>query len=206
MFKRTTISTGALLALGVISVAPVLAQDAGQRVEITGSAIKRIDAETALPVTIITRQQIDRIGATSTEALLQTISSISSLGGVANATGAGASTSGVSSVSLRGLGDERTLVLVNGRRLSPAAAGGGAAINVNNIPLAAIERVEVLQDGASSIYGSEVTAPPGELIYILISSFAFCDSRNRSCAITALATPSSIGEPMKMMRSLSRRE
>ena len=169
MFKRTTISTGALLALGVISVAPVLAQDAGQRVEITGSAIKRIDAETALPVTIITRQQIDRIGATSTEALLQTISSISSLGGVANATGAGASTSGVSSVSLRGLGDERTLVLVNGRRLSPAAAGGGAAINVNNIPLAAIERVEVLQDGASSIYGSDAVA--GVINFILRKDF-----------------------------------
>lgn len=165
MFKRTRICAAALAAMsGAAWLAPATAQTT-ERIEITGSAIKRVDAETALPVTVITREEIARIGATSTEALLQTISSISTLGGTANATGAGSSTSGIASVSLRGLGDNRTLVLVNGRRLAPAAAGGGAAINVNNIPMAAIERVEVLQDGASSIYGSDAVA--GVINFIL---------------------------------------
>lgn len=171
MFKRTRMFNAVLATLGGALLAgsgPAFAQ-ADQRVEITGSAIKRVDAETALPVTIITREEIARIGATSTEALLQTVAAISSLGGIANATGAGSSTSGIASISMRGLDDERTLVLVNGRRLSPAAAGGGTAINVNNIPLAAIERIEVLKDGASSIYGSDAVA--GVVNFILRKDF-----------------------------------
>jgi iron complex outermembrane receptor protein len=142
-------------------MSPVLAQQAAaadaQRVEITGSAIKRIDAETALPVQVITKQEIARTGVTSTEALLQSISALASAGGTSNAEGAGTSTYGVSTLSLRGLDDSRTLVLVNGRRLATFAAGD-AAVNINSIPLAAIERVEVLKDGASSIYGSDAIA------------------------------------------------
>jgi len=157
MFKRSKVSTGVLVALGVISIAPAIAQDAGQRVEITGSAVRRVDAETALSVQVITKQEISRIGAPSTEALLQTISSLSSLGSTVNATGAGSATYGNSNLSLRGLEASRTLVLVNGRRLANFA-DGSTAVNVNVIPLAAIERIEVLKDGASSIYGSDAVA------------------------------------------------
>lgn len=159
MFKRSEICKGVLLALGASSAlvgAPVLAQDT-QRVEITGSAIRRIDAETALPMQIITKQDIARTGVTSTEALLQSISALSSAGGTSNTEGAGTSTYGVSTLSLRGLEDSRTLVLVNGRRLATFAAGD-AAVNINAIPLAAIERVEILKDGASAIYGSDAMA------------------------------------------------
>ena len=156
MFKRTKVSTGVLMALGAISALPATAQDA-QRVEITGSAVRRIDAETALHVQVITKQEIARIGAPNTEALLQSISALSSMGGTVNATGVGSSTYGNSNISLRGLEAGRTLVLVNGRRLANFA-DGTSAVNVNVIPLAAIERVEVLKDGASSIYGSDAMA------------------------------------------------
>lgn len=128
------------------------------RVEVTGSSLKRVDAETALPVQLIGRNEIARTGATSTEDLLAMIPALSSAGAAIGATGAGTSTGGLSSVSLRGLGSTRTLVLVNGRRLAAFAGGDGASVNVNAIPLAAIERIEILKDGASGVYGSDAVA------------------------------------------------
>ena len=169
MFKRSHISIAAALVAGSLASASALGQNA-QRVEITGSAIKRVDAEGALPITVITRDEIARSGATNTEELLNSVSAISSIGGVSNATGAGSSTNGRSTLSLRGLSGQRTLVLVNGRRLAVAVGGGVAgAVNVNNIPLAAIERIEILKDGASSIYGSEALA--GVVNFILTKDF-----------------------------------
>lgn len=140
---------------------PAMAQQGDapiQRVEITGSSIKRVDAETALPVQVVSKAEIARTGATSTQELLQSIAAFSSAGGTTNATGAGTSTGGLSSISLRGLGSTRTLVLVNGRRLAAFAGSDGASVNVNAIPLAAIERVEILKDGASGLYGSDAMA------------------------------------------------
>jgi iron complex outermembrane receptor protein len=172
MFKRTEVSTALAIAFGgalAITALPGVAQQQLEKVEITGSAIKRIDAETALPVQVITREEIARTGVTSTEQLLKSVSAISSLGGVENATGAGTSTGGLSSISLRGLGDERTLVLVNGRRIAAFAGGDGSEVNVNNIPLSAIERVEILKDGASALYGSDAVA--GVVNFILTRNF-----------------------------------
>ena len=170
MFKRTKISMGVLLALGGTLMVPVVAQaQEGQRIEITGSSIKRVDAEGALPVQVITREAISRTGATSTEELLNALSSLSSAGSVVNATGAGTSTYGTSEISLRGLESTRTLVLVNGRRLAVFAGGGGGSVNVNTIPLAAIERIEVLNDGASAVYGSDAIA--GVVNFILNKSY-----------------------------------
>lgn len=171
MFKQTKVSQAVGVALsGVVALAalPAFAQDS-QRIEITGSSIKRALSDAALPVQVITREEIARTGAISTEQLIQTISSSSTLGGLTVTQGAGLSIYGRSEVSLRGLGSERTLVLVNGRRISPHAAGGGAAVDVNSIPLAAIERVEVLTDGASSVYGSD--AMGGVMNFILTKNF-----------------------------------
>ncbi|WP_432382240.1 TonB-dependent receptor plug domain-containing protein [Duganella sp. P38] len=154
---RTMFAGGAALMLAQ----PAFAQDNNapiQRVEITGSSVKRVDAETSLPVQIVTKADIAKTGATSTEELLQSIAAFSSAGGTTNATGAGSSTGGLSSISLRGLGSTRTLVLVNGRRLAAFAGSDGASVNVNAIPLSAIERVEVLKDGASGVYGSDAVA------------------------------------------------
>jgi iron complex outermembrane recepter protein len=172
MFRKTKVCSGLMLAFGgslAIGSLPALAQQQLERVEITGSSIRRIDAETALPVTVVTKEEIARSGVTSTEQLLASISAASSQGGIGNSMGAGNSTYGQSSVSLRGLGEDRTLVLVNGRRLAVFAAGNGASVNVNAIPLAAIERIEVLKDGASGVYGSDAIA--GVVNFILTKGF-----------------------------------
>ncbi len=182
MFKKTKVCTGLMLAFGGtlgLGALPVFAQQQLDKVEITGSSIKRIDAEGALPVQIVTREEITRGGFTSTEQLLASIAAASSAGGTSNATGAGSSTYGYSTISLHGLGEERTLVLVNGRRLATfAGAGGGsgnggAAVNVNSIPLAAIDRIEVLKDGASGVYGSDAIA--GVVNFILTKDFQGID-------------------------------
>jgi iron complex outermembrane receptor protein len=172
MMKETVLSRSVrLICAGGLALGlhAAYAQDTVQRVEITGSSLKRVDAETALPVQVVSKAEITRTGATSTQELLSTITALSSAGSTQNSTGAGSSTYGLSSISLRGLGAERTLVLVNGRRLAAFAGGGGAAVNVNAIPLAAIERVEVLKDGASGVYGSDAVA--GVVNFILSKSF-----------------------------------
>lgn len=159
-FKKTKVSAAALAAIGgavALTSLPAMVQ-AQERVEITGSRIKRVDAEGALPVDTITREDITRAGYRSTAELLNQIAATSTIGGTQISEGAGLSIYGVASISLRGLGEDRTLVLVNGRRLAAQAGGGGTTVNVNTIPLAAIERVEVLKDGASSVYGSDAMA------------------------------------------------
>jgi iron complex outermembrane receptor protein len=134
-----------------------------KQVVVTGSSIKRIEGETALPVQVLKRADIERSGATSTEELVKQLSSLSSSGSsttVANATGYGGGS--IATVSLRGLGSGRTLVLVNGRRVSVYGGGStglaGSSVDVNSIPLSAIDRVEVLKDGASAVYGSDAIA------------------------------------------------
>jgi iron complex outermembrane recepter protein len=163
MFKRTKISTAAVLALagfGVIAAAPAKAQDT-QRIEITGSSIKRIEGETALPVQIINREEIQRTGATNVEQLIQTISAATSTQNIVSATAAGSTTLGLSGISLRGLSSLRTLVLINGKRLAPYGYGftnDSVSVDVNAIPISAIDRVEILKDGASAVYGSDAIA------------------------------------------------
>ncbi|MGZ5715569.1 MAG: TonB-dependent receptor plug domain-containing protein, partial [Caldimonas sp.] len=173
MLKKTKLCTSLMIAFGGgIAVMPALAQQTLERVEITGSSIKRIDAETALPVQVITREQIQKTGATNVEQLLQTISAVSSSGGLTAASASGATTGGISAVSLRGLTSLRTLVLLNGRRIAPYGigfTGDSVSVDVNSIPLAAIERVEVLKDGASAIYGSDAIA--GVINFILRQEF-----------------------------------
>ena len=169
--KKISRSVRLIFAGGVVVSAVagnVFAQET-QRVEITGSSLKRVDAETALPVQFVTKAEIAKSGVTSTQELLSTITAISSSGSTNNAAGAGTSTGGLSSISLRGIGAERTLVLVNGRRLAPFASGGGTVVNVNVIPLSAIERVEILKDGASGIYGSDAMA--GVVNFILAKKY-----------------------------------
>lgn len=159
--RRICAGSAVVAGVGFTQAVPAQQTDAGAaiaRVEVTGSSLKRVDAETALPVQLIGKTEIARTGATSTEDLLTMIASLSSAGATFGATGAGTPTGGLSSVSLRGLGSTRTLVLVNGRRLAAFAGGDGASVNVNTIPLAAIERIEILKDGASGVYGSDAVA------------------------------------------------
>jgi iron complex outermembrane receptor protein len=132
-----------------------MAQDTSapiQRVEITGSAIKRIDAETAVPVTVIRIDDLKKQGVTTIEQVMSNLSVSQSQQGTSQVVGLG--TGGASFANLRGIGANKTLVLLNGRRLANNAFDSSAP-DLNMIPFAALERVEVLRDGASALYGSD---------------------------------------------------
>ncbi len=134
-------------------------EDEGTPIIVTGSRIKQDPSKSALPLQVITTDDLSREGISSPE---QLISFLASNGNGADnlasnsdvVTGAARGTNGLSSANLRGQGASSTLVLLNGRRV--AAHGlSGSAVDVNQVPLAAIERVEVLKDGASAIYGTD---------------------------------------------------
>jgi len=125
------------------------------RIVITGSRLKRTDIEGALPITTITREEILASGEVSIGEVLRNFPG-NSQGSFTPRSGSTAQTS--ANISLRGLGSQRTLVLVNGRRLPSDALGGGSGQNLSLIPLAAVERIDILRDGASSVYGSEAIA------------------------------------------------
>jgi iron complex outermembrane receptor protein len=164
---------GSLALLGLATHA--LAQTSGttQRVEITGSSIKRIATEGALPLQTITRVELDRQGILSAEQLISTLNingnGLDNLASNADVvSGQARGNNGSTAANLRGQGSNATLVLLNGRRL---AAGGlnGSVVDLNQIPFAAVERVEVLKDGASSVYGTDAVG--GVINFILRTNF-----------------------------------
>ncbi|UXH78792.1 TonB-dependent receptor plug domain-containing protein [Roseateles amylovorans] len=139
-----------------------------ERVEVTGSLIKRTDRETPSVVQSITREQIRTSGYANVEELLRANSAVD-LGSIGDGAASGF-VGGVSTISLRGFGSQGTLILINGRRTAPLAAvdvnfGRGTMINVNTIPKEAIERIDILKDGASALYGSDAMA--GVINYVL---------------------------------------
>ncbi|KQV49941.1 hypothetical protein ASC93_10440 [Massilia sp. Root335] len=152
VFSGTTLAAG----FGFAGNALAQTQDAQQapiaRVEITGSAIKRIDAETSVPVTVIRADDLKKEGITTIEQVMANLSVSQAQQGTSQSVGS--STGGASFADLRGIGQNKTLVLLNGRRLANNAYDSSAP-DLNMIPFAALERVEVLRDGASSLYGSD---------------------------------------------------
>ena len=154
----------------------VLAQEA-QRIEITGSSIKRIQAAGALPVQVIRAADLERQGISTAEQLVSTLSATGN--GIDNmATNQGgdflsstadrAANNGASGASLRGLGAQYTLVLLNGRRVSTHGLSG-KSVDLNTIPMAAVDRIEILKDGASAIYGTDAIG--GVINFILKRDF-----------------------------------
>jgi iron complex outermembrane recepter protein len=130
-----------------------------EKIEITGSRIKRINIEGSLPVTIISRAEIDAQGISSAEQLLSQLNiasngadNLSSNAGIVSGEARG--NNGVSGANLRGQGADATLVLLNGRRVATHGLVG-RSVDLNSIPFAALERVEVLRDGASAVYGTD---------------------------------------------------
>ena len=161
------------IALLGLSTAALAQTSAPQRVEITGSSIKRIAAEGALPVQIITRAELDREGITSAEQLVMMLSTngngLDNLASNADVVGgAQRGNNGASSANLRGQGSSATLILLNGRRVAAHGLNGGA-VDVNQIPMAAVERIEILKDGASSTYGTDAIG--GVINFILRSNY-----------------------------------
>jgi len=126
-----------------------------ERLEVTGSRIKRTDLEGVAPVTVITAADIELSGFSNVEELLQ--ASIANAGRTVEGNES-SWTQGASTINLRGMGANRTLVLVNGKRVPqyPAATGGSSNfVDTSTFPTSAVERVEILTGGASAIYGSD---------------------------------------------------
>lgn len=129
------------------------------RVEITGSAIKAIQSETPLPITVVTREQIEKAGLTTAAEIMARVSANVNGLGDGISINVGGDQRGFNSANLRGIGSSSTLVLLNGRRMANfASPGDDSGVDLNNIPAAAIQRVEVLLDGASSLYGTDAIA------------------------------------------------
>lgn len=159
--------TGALMMSAGFLHQTALAQDAKaddekvHRVVVTGSAIKRVDAETAAPVEIYTKKDIERTGATSVAELVRNLASID-INDQGELSASSPSGSGTTNIKMRGLSERNVLILLNGRRLPTNAladgSGAGAAVDVNAIPLGALERIEILKDGGSAIYGADAVA------------------------------------------------
>jgi iron complex outermembrane receptor protein len=180
--KRLTVAlmqaTGVGMTLAAFSVPAAAQQDQNQqqaqkveKIEVTGSSIRRVEGEGALPVTVISRQEIEKSGATNAMELLQLVSANNSLGNVALSSVIGATTFSAQTASLRGLQGGHTLVLINGKRVNGFAGEtqGVQGVNLAIIPFSAIERVEVLKDGASAVYGSDAIA--GVINFILRSDY-----------------------------------
>lgn len=158
MIRRTKLSSALLVAFGgsLLTMAHVeaLAQTA-QRVEVTGSLIRRIDGETALPTVTLNLDTLEKAGVTNAE---QVVKFITQQQGGSVSSGSVSGTNGAAAYAdLRNLGANRTLVLLNGKRIvnNPFAT---AAVDLNTIPLSAIERIETLPDGASATYGTDAIA------------------------------------------------
>ncbi|MCL1059220.1 TonB-dependent receptor [Shewanella gelidimarina] len=126
-----------------------------ERIAVTGSRIQRQDMETASPVTVIDAATIKAEGFTSVDQMLQ---AQTSMAGAAMGSSTNNGSDGVAQVDLRGMGSQRTLVLLNGRRMVNSGSGADSAVDLNSIPVAMIARVEILKDGASAVYGSDAIA------------------------------------------------
>ena len=131
-----------------------------ERVQITGSRInlRQEQISGVGPVTVIDAETIQRSGAISVETLLQRLPSSAGTAGSQSSAYWTSNGYGTTQVNLRGLGIDRTLVLLNGRRVVSGGTGANSSVDLNMIPVAMIERIEVLKDGASAIYGADAVA------------------------------------------------
>jgi iron complex outermembrane receptor protein len=151
------------VGIAVITV-PAFAQQPTpkvEKIEVTGSNIKRVDTEGPAPVVVIKREDLERSGGQNLQEILNGLSAANTGSFSENLLAGNNFAPGTASVSLRGLGANTTLTLLNGRRLANYGFAQNidtAFVDLNSIPVSAIERVEILKDGASAIYGSDAIA------------------------------------------------
>lgn len=136
------------------AAAPAAKEERTEEIVVTGTRVRRKDLNTPAPVTVINREQVTASGKVSIGDFLQ---SLPEQGNAIN-TQINNGGDGSTRVNLRGLGTARTLVLLNGRRFVPGGTGADSSVDLNSIPTAAIERIEVLKDGASAVYGSDAVS------------------------------------------------
>ncbi|MGS0496975.1 TonB-dependent receptor [Pseudoalteromonas sp. S1727] len=179
--KKSILSLAVFAAIPMFSTSVIAADEAAQSIEkiqVTGSRIKRTDMETSSPVTLIGADDIKAMGATSIDSVLQ---KMTATGGAMTNPGINNGSGGNARVDLRGLGSQRTLVLVNGRRMIASGTGAASTVDLNTIPVSMIKQVEVLKDGASAVYGTDAVA--GVVNIILKDDFEGLDM-NLNSAIT----------------------
>ena len=157
MFKKTKVCAGLMLGIAAGAYAPAASSQTAsgdQRVEVTGSRILSTNAISPAPVQVLTSADIAASGAVNIQELLLKSPVFGTPSISRTNSNFITSSVGVATIDLRNLGEDRTLVLVNGRRFV-AGQSGSASIDLNTIPTDFIERVEVLTGGASSVYGSD---------------------------------------------------
>ncbi|MBL8519735.1 MAG: TonB-dependent receptor plug domain-containing protein, partial [Betaproteobacteria bacterium] len=160
---RSSVIATLAAGCGALTLLPAQAQSPAsapaqriEKIEVTGSNIKRVDTEGVAAVQVITREEIERTGKSSVAEVIRNISSNS--GNSLNEVFTNSFSPGASGVSLRGLGQKNTLVLINGRRMANYGFAQNLQdtyVDLNSIPTGAVERIEVLKDGASAVYGSD---------------------------------------------------
>lgn len=169
--KRLSSTPAVLVLAGVVFACGTHAQPASSmddyldmdlfelmQTRVTGSHISVANASPTGPITLIDRASIDHSGATSLEALLQQLPISSGYAGNQSNAYWSVNGNGSTHVNLRGLGINRTLVLLDGHRLTNGGTGANEAVDLNAIPLALVERIEIFRDGASAIYGADAVA------------------------------------------------
>ena len=161
MFSNTKAAKAVRLAMlfgagvtATVSTQAFSAEEEVERIQVTGSSIKRTDMEGVLPVTVISRAEIDASGVVNVADLMAQMPAMQGFTTASDSVGGNGG--GVQSASLHNIGEQYTLVLLNGRRMAPSDSG--STIDLSNIPLALVERVEILTDGASALYGSDAIA------------------------------------------------
>ncbi|NMH61357.1 TonB-dependent receptor [Alteromonas ponticola] len=165
-FRRLSLLTAALAVSGLPLSSPVLAQESTadenvERIAVTGSRIKRTDIEGASPIQSINAGDIEDMGYENLQQLLERMPATGSGTFSTRNNSQDSTANGTAAVSLRGLGPDATLVLINGRRVaisSFAESITNSFVDINAIPVSAIERIDILKDGASAIYGSDAVA------------------------------------------------
>lgn len=156
MFKRNARSAAALAMIGTLSAVSAMAQEAApeklERIEITGSRIKSVGAESSSPITSVGKEDISIKQPVAVEELVRGLpSAYPAIGPNVNN-----GSNGTASIDLRGLGSNRTLVLINSRRIVPATLGG--VVDTNTIPVSLLERVDLVTGGASAVYGADAVS------------------------------------------------
>jgi outer membrane receptor protein involved in Fe transport len=161
----TMIGGSALMAL---SAAPAFAADTPstvQEVVVTGSRIPQPGLTSVSPLSVVNNQEVKLQGTTNAEDLINNMPQVMASFGTMESNGA----SGTATVNLRGLGTNRTLVLIDGKRVQPGDAGTGSAADLNQIPASLIDRIEIVTGGASAVYGSDAIA--GVVNFIMKKDF-----------------------------------
>ncbi|MCH4294987.1 TonB-dependent receptor [Shewanella sp. 3B26] len=149
------------VALALPSIASAEDGAKVERIEVTGSRIKRTDLEGPSPIQSIGKDDIANMGFDNLQQLLEKIPANGAGAFSTRGNSQDSTANGAASISLRGMGPDATLVLINGRRVAISSFAEGVSnsfVDINNIPVSAIERIDILKDGASAIYGSDAIA------------------------------------------------